>query len=59
VDDLKGKKIGVFSLGTGGMPLLKGYLRANGINPETEVQIIATGAGAPALEALRAAACRR
>ncbi len=49
--DLKGKKIGIFSLGTGGVPLLKGYLRANGINPDTDVQIIATGAGAPALEA--------
>jgi NitT/TauT family transport system substrate-binding protein len=53
VADLKGKKIGIFSLGTGGMPLLKGYLRANGINPDTDVQIIATGAGGPALEALR------
>jgi NitT/TauT family transport system substrate-binding protein len=51
--DLKGKKIGIFSLGTGGLPLLKGYLRSNGINPDTDVQIIATGAGAPALEALR------
>ena len=53
VADLKGKKIGIFSLGTGGMPLLKGYLRANGINPDSDVQIIATGAGAPALEALK------
>jgi NitT/TauT family transport system substrate-binding protein len=53
ITDLKGKKIGIFSLGTGGVPLLKGYLRANGINPDTEVQIIATGAGAPALEALK------
>ena len=53
ISDFKGKKIGVFSLGTGGMPLLKGYLRANGIDPDKDVQIIATGAGAPALEALR------
>jgi NitT/TauT family transport system substrate-binding protein len=53
VADLKGKKIGIFSLGTGGVSLLKGYLRANGINPDTEVQLIATGAGAPALEALK------
>ncbi len=53
VADLKGKKIGIFSLGTGGMPLLKGYLRGNGINPDSDVQIIATGAGAPALEALK------
>jgi NitT/TauT family transport system substrate-binding protein len=53
VTDLKGKRIGIFSLGTGGMPLLKGYLRSNGIDPDKDVQIIATGAGAPALEALR------
>jgi NitT/TauT family transport system substrate-binding protein len=53
ITDFKGKKIGVFSLGTGGMPLLKGYLRANGMDPDKDVQIIATGAGAPALEALR------
>lgn len=53
IKDLKGRKIGIFSLGTGGMPLLKGYLRANGIDPDHDVQIIATGAGAPALEALR------
>jgi NitT/TauT family transport system substrate-binding protein len=53
ITDLKGKKIGVFSLGTGGMPLLKGYLRANGIDPDKDVQIIATGAGAPALDALK------
>jgi len=53
IADFKGKKIGVFSLGTGGMPLLKGYLRANGIDPDKDVQIIPTGAGAPALEALR------
>ena len=53
VADLKGKKIGIFSLGTGGMPLLKGYLRSNGIDPDKDVQIIATGAGAPALEALK------
>lgn len=53
VADLKGKKIGIFSLGTGGVPLLKGFLRSNGINPDSDVQIIATGAGAPALEALK------
>ena len=54
VADLKGKKIGVFSLGTGGVPLLKGHLRSNGIDPDKDASIIATGAGAPALEALRA-----
>jgi NitT/TauT family transport system substrate-binding protein len=53
VKDLVGKKIGIFSLGTGGAMLLKGYLRSNGINADTDVQVIATGAGAPALEALK------
>ena len=53
VADLKGKKIGVFSLGTGGVPLLKGHLRSNGVEPDKDAMIVATGAGAPALEALR------
>ena len=53
VQDLKGKRIGIVSLATGGLPLLKGMLRSNGLNPDTDVQIIATGAGAPALDALK------
>lgn len=53
VKDLKGKRIGIVSLATGGVPLLKGMLRSNGLNPDTDVQIIATGAGAPALDALK------
>ena len=47
VKELKGKAIGVPSLGTGGMPLLKAYLRDNGINPDTEVKLIPLGIGAP------------
>jgi len=53
VKDLKGKRIGIVSLATGGNPLLKGMLRSNGLNPDTDVQIIAVGAGAPALDALK------
>ncbi|MFW7347287.1 MAG: ABC transporter substrate-binding protein [Pigmentiphaga sp.] len=53
VSEFKGKRIGIVSLATGGYPLLKGYLRNNGVNPDTEVQIIAVGAGAPALDALK------
>jgi NitT/TauT family transport system substrate-binding protein len=48
VADFKGKKIGIVSLATGGVPLLKGMLRSNGLNPDTDVQIIAVGAGARA-----------
>ena len=50
VQALKGKRIGIVSLATGGVPLLKGLLRHNGIDPDQDVQIIATGAGAPALD---------
>jgi NitT/TauT family transport system substrate-binding protein len=53
VSDLKGKKIGVPSLGTGGIPLLRAYLRSNGVDPDKDVTLIALGIGAPALEAIR------
>jgi NitT/TauT family transport system substrate-binding protein len=53
VKDLKGQTIGVYSLASGGIPFLKAYLRENGLDPEKDVQLVAVGAGAPALEALR------
>lgn len=53
VSDLKGKNIGIVSLASGGLPLLRSLLRANGLDPDKDVNIIATGAGAPALEALK------
>lgn len=53
VKELKGKRIGIVSLATGGYPLLKGMLRSNGMNPDSDVQIISVGAGAPALDALK------
>lgn len=53
IQDIKGKKIGIFSLASGGMPFLRSYLRANGIDPEKDVSIIAVGFGAPAAQALR------
>lgn len=53
VKELKGKRIGISSLATGGYPLLKGMLRSHGLNPDTDVQIVAVGVGAPALDALK------
>jgi len=53
VAEFKGKRIGIVSLATGGYSLLKGYLRTNGLNPDSDAQIIAVGAGAPALDALK------
>jgi NitT/TauT family transport system substrate-binding protein len=51
--DFKGKTIGVLSLASSGNALLRSYLAANGLDPENDVQIVATGAGAPALQALQ------
>lgn len=53
VSDLRGKNIGIVSLASGGLPLLRSLLKAHGLDPDKDVNIIATGAGAPALEALR------
>lgn len=51
--DFKGKAIGVSSLGTGGIPLLKAYLKNNGISPDKDIQIVPVGFGPTALNALR------
>jgi len=51
--DFKGKKIGVFSLATGGIAFMKAYFNELGIDPDKDVQIIALGMGAPPVEALR------
>jgi NitT/TauT family transport system substrate-binding protein len=52
VADFKGKAIGVSTLGTGGVPLLKSYLRANGLQ-ESDYQIVPVGFGPVALQAMR------
>ncbi len=51
--DFKGKVIGVPALSTGGMPMLKELLQANGLVPDTDVSIVAVGFGAPAYEAIK------
>jgi NitT/TauT family transport system substrate-binding protein len=50
--DLKGTAIGVLSLASSGTALLQAYLAKNGLDPNKDVKIVATGAGAPALQAL-------
>ena len=52
VKDFKGKQVGVFSLPSGGVPYLKAVLREAGLDPEKDVTMVPTGAGAPALQAL-------
>lgn len=51
--DLKGKTIGVFSLATGGIPLLKSWLAANGVDPEKDVSLVPLGLGAAPVQALK------
>lgn len=53
IKDLKGKTIGVFSLATGGVAYLNTYLRANGLDPAKDVDLVPLGLGAPPVEALR------
>jgi NitT/TauT family transport system substrate-binding protein len=53
VKDLKGKSIGVFSLASGAIPLLKSYLAANGLDPNTDVHLVPVGLGAQPVDALR------
>jgi NitT/TauT family transport system substrate-binding protein len=53
VADLKGKTIGVFSLASGAIPLLKSYLAANGLEPNKDVSLIPVGLGAQPVDALR------
>ena len=50
--DFKGKSIGVPTLATGGVPLLKEYLQQSGLTPDDDVKIVAVGFGAQAFEAL-------
>ena len=53
IADLKGKQVGVFSLQSGGVPYLKSVLREAGLDPDKDVTMVPTGAGAPAVQALR------
>src|SRR6202011_205102 len=47
VKDLKGKTVGVFSLATGGVAYFNNLLRANGLDPTKDVDLVPLGLGAP------------
>jgi NitT/TauT family transport system substrate-binding protein len=53
VKDLKGKTIGVFSLATGGIAYFNSFLRANGLDPAKDVELVPLGLGAPPVEAMK------
>jgi len=56
IADLKGKKIGVFSLASGGVFYIKARAVEAGLDPEKDLSLLATGFGAQASEALRSGA---
>jgi NitT/TauT family transport system substrate-binding protein len=53
IEDFKGKTIGAASLGTGGVAMLQSYMRANGLNPERDVELLPVGIGPVAMQALK------
>jgi len=57
VADLKGKTIGVQSLGSGPMKIMALILRDNGLDPQNDVTFVSVGIAAQALQALRSGQC--
>lgn len=53
VAELKGKRIGVTALGSAGMNYGKAYLRAAGLNPDSDATFVPIGAGAQAITAIK------
>jgi NitT/TauT family transport system substrate-binding protein len=51
--DLKGKTVGVFSLATGGIAYFNNFMRANGLDPVRDVDLVPVGLGAPPVEAMK------
>ena len=51
--DLKGKMLGVSSLGLTDFPVLKMILKRNGLDPDKDVNILAVGEGVPGGQALQ------
>jgi NitT/TauT family transport system substrate-binding protein len=53
VADLKGQKLGVFSLGSDGVPMGKAMAREAGLDPEKDLALVPIGLGAQAVNAIR------
>jgi NitT/TauT family transport system substrate-binding protein len=53
VKDLKGKKIGVASMASGGVPVARGILAMNGLDPDKDAQIVVVGEAAQAAALVR------
>ncbi len=48
IKDLKGKKIGVASMASGAVPVVRALLKMNGMDPEKDAQIVVVGEAAQA-----------
>src|SRR5512138_3090806 len=53
IGDLKGKTIGVISMGSAGVPVAKALVAAAGLDPDKDVTIVAAGEGAQTAAMLR------
>ena len=53
ISDLKGKTIGVISMGSAGVPVAKALVATAGLNPESDVTIVVAGEGAQTAAMLR------
>lgn len=53
IAELRGKKIGVSSLGSAGLTYGKAYIRSAGLNPDTDVTFIPIGTAAQAVTAVQ------
>ncbi len=53
IKDLKGKRIGVASMASSGVPVARGLLAMNGLDPEKDAQIVVVGEAAQAAALVR------
>ena len=53
ITDLKGKTVGVISMGSGGVPVAKALIATAGMNPEKDITIVVAGEGAQTAAMLR------
>lgn len=51
-EDLDGKKVGVISLASGSAPYARAFIKAGGLEPESDVELLPVGVGAQAASAL-------
>ncbi len=53
VKDLKGKRIGVYSYGSDGVPMAKAMAQEAGLDPEKDIELVPIGLGAQAVNAIK------